>query len=192
MAEDRIKSAHEIAMERLASLSALTPEELDEQREKEYGPRGVAIAKKYLDGRLRSSELARELKRYQGKDGEAARKAFVSTLCESIGLQDKAQSMKAIDGIAAVAGKADFAGVKQEIETISGDFIREAERRRAEYTDLMRQKLVSTGISGSAVWPNVAEDDDWRRELKIIGVGYSERIGVIREKLSRFAGIEAG
>ena len=185
MAEDRIKSAREIAMERLASLSALTPEELDEQREKEYGPRGAAIAQKYLEGTLRSNELARELKRYQGKDGEAVRKAFISTLCESISLRDQAQSMKAIDGIAAVAGKADLGEMKREIETISREFIREAERRRAEYTDLMRQRLVSTGISGSAVWPNVAEDDDWRRELKKIGVGYSERVGVIREKLSR-------
>jgi hypothetical protein len=189
VAEDRIKSAREIAMERLASLSALTPEELDEQRKKEYGPRGAAIAQKYLEGTLRSSELARELKRYQGKDGEAVRKAFVSTLCESIGLQDVTKSMKAIDGIAAVAGKVDPGEMKREIETISGEFIREAERRRAEYTDLMRQKLVSMGISGSAVWPNVAEDDDWRRELKRIGVGYSERADVIREKLSELPGL---
>jgi len=184
VAEDRIKSAREIAMERLANMPALTPEELAEQREKEYGPRGIAIARKYLDGTLRSSELKRELKHYRGKDGEAVRKAFVSTLCKSIGLRDEAKSVKAIDGIAAVAGKADLAGMKQEIETISGEFRRQEEQRRAVYEDLEMENLNDLGISGTAVRPNVAGSEDWQQELAGIEAGYGERIGIIREKLS--------
>ena len=185
MAEDRIKSAREIAMERLAGLPALTPEELDEQRKKEYGPRGVAIAQKYLDGPLRSGELARELKRYQGKDGEVVRKVFVSALCESIGLRDQTRSLKAIDGIAAMTGKADLAGMKQEIETISGDFLRQEEQQRVVYEDLERQNLNDLGISGSAVRPNVAGSEDWQQELIRIEAGYSERLEVIKTILSK-------
>lgn len=183
MVEDRIKSAREIAMERLANLSALTPEELAEQREKEYGPRGEAIANKYLEGTLRSGELTGELKRYRGKDGEAVRKAFVITLYESIGLRDEAKSVKAIDGIAAVAGKADLAGMKQEIEVISGEFRRQEEKRRVACEDLEREKLNDLGISGSAVRPNVAGSEDWQRELASIEAGYCEGIEGIREKL---------
>ncbi len=185
MAEDRIKSAREIAMERLAGLSALTPEEMDEQREKEYGPRGVAIAQKYLDGPLRSGELTGGLKRYRGKDGEAVRKAIVSTLCESIGLRDQAQSVKAIDGIAAVAGKVDLGEMTREMEVISGEFRQREEQRRAVYEDLGREKLNDLGISGSAVRPNVAGSEDWQQELAGIEARYGERIGAIRESLSR-------
>ena len=104
MAEDRIKSAREIAMERLARMPALTPEELNEQREKEYGPRGKGIAGRYLDGPLRSSDLAGELRRYQGKEGEVVRKAFVSALCDAISLRDEAKSVRAIEGINAQIG----------------------------------------------------------------------------------------
>jgi len=192
VAEDRIKSAREIAMERLANLPALTPDELAEQREKEYGPRGATIAQKYLTGTLRSGELRRELGHYQGENKAAVRKGLISALCDAVVIWDRAGSTKAIDGLAMVINKAGLPEIRQEVETIAGDFIREVEQQRAEYTEVVRQKLVGMGISGSAVWPNMAEDDDWRQELKKIGAVYSEKFAPVKERLCQLAGIEVG
>ncbi|MBL7165577.1 MAG: hypothetical protein ISS55_03725 [Dehalococcoidales bacterium] len=189
MADDRIKSARELAMERLAGMPGMTPEEQTEQREKEHAPRGMAIAQKYLKGTIRSRDLESELEHYQGENRIAVRKGLISALCDAVVIWDGAGSTKAIDGLAAVMDKAGLTEIRQEVETIAGDFIREAEQRRAEYTEMARQKLVRMGISGSAVWPNVAEDDDWRQELKNIGAGYSENFALVKERLCRIAGI---
>ena len=190
MADDRIKSARELAMERLAGMPGMTPEEQAGQREKEYAPRGMAIAQKYLKGTIRSRDLESELEHYQGENRIAVRKGLISALCDAVVVWDGAGSTKAIDGLAAVMDKAGLTEIRQEVETIAGDFIREAEQRRAEYTEMARQKLVRIGISGSAVWPNVAEDDDWRQELKNIGAGYSENFAPVKEQLCRLAGVE--
>ena len=191
MADDRIKSARELAMERLAKISGLTPEEQAEQREKEYGPRGAAIAQKYLQGKVRSRELKSELEHYQDENRVAVRKGLVTALCDAVVIWDGAGSVKAIDGLLAVIDKAELGGIRQEVETIAGDFIREAEQRRTEYVELARQKLAGRGISGAAVWPNVAEDDDWRQDLKKIGAGYSEKFEPVKERLCRLAGVES-
>ena len=190
MEQDRIKSAREIAMERLASMPGLTPEELNEQREKEYGPRGTGIAARYLGGALRDSDLAGELRRYQGKEGEVVRKAFVSALCASISLGDEAKSVRAIEGIGVVAGGADLGGMKREVTAIAVELRQQEEQRRASYEDRGRQRLTRLGISGSAVRPNVAASEDWRQELAGIEAGYRERIESIREALRRIAGVQ--
>ena len=191
VADDRIKSARELAMERLAKISGLTPEEQAEQREKEYGPRGAAIAHKYLQDKIRSREIKSELEHYQGKNRIAVKKGLVSALCDAVVIWDGAGSVKAIDGLSAVIDKAELSGIRQDVETITRDFIGEAEQRRTEYTELARQKLTGKGISGSAVWPNVAEDDDWRQELKKIGAGYSEKFEPVKERLCQLVGVES-
>ena len=57
MKEEKIKSALEIAMEKVSDLPELTREEIEEQKEKEYGPVGDAVAKKYLSGTISDGEL---------------------------------------------------------------------------------------------------------------------------------------
>jgi hypothetical protein len=47
--EERIKSAFEIAMERISDLPELTPEEIAAQNEKKYGPIGKVIAGNYVN-----------------------------------------------------------------------------------------------------------------------------------------------
>jgi len=183
--EDRIKSAREIAMEKMASLPGLTPEELNGQREKEYAPRGVAIARRYLEGVLRSTELESELHRYQGKEAEIVRTALVSTLCEAVGLRDRAESLKAVDGIGALAGGADLAGTKQEMDAISAELEEKEEQQQAACEDREMKRLRGLGISGSAVRPNLSESEDWQQELARIESEYSQRLGDIRKRLAK-------
>ena len=50
-----IKSTLELAMEKAAKLPKLTPEEIRERQEREYGPLGRAIAERFLRGELPDS-----------------------------------------------------------------------------------------------------------------------------------------
>ncbi len=52
MEDQKIKTAREIAMEKIAKISKLTPEEVMEQKEREYKTRGGALAEMYLENTL--------------------------------------------------------------------------------------------------------------------------------------------
>lgn len=189
MENKRIKSALELAMERMAGMSQLTGEELMAQKEKEYQPRGAAIAHKYLEGALRERDLPTELRRYKGEEGEIVSKAVLSTLCQSIKIEDMSQSRKAIDGIQAVATTANLDEIRREAEAIFSEFYQQMEQRYATYEDRGREKLRELWLSGSAVSPNLEESQDWRQELSRLQSEYTSRIDKLRENLSRLIGI---
>ncbi len=99
MEDHRIKSAREIAMEKVANMAALTPEQVKQQKEREYKPRGEAIARKYLQGAVRGTDLPIELGKYHAEEQQIVKRALVSTLCESIDVEDMGKSKKALEGI---------------------------------------------------------------------------------------------
>ena len=188
MEEDRIKSAREIAMERLASVPQSTPEELEEQREREYGPRGVALANKYLEKKTREMDLQAELLGYRGKERETVNKAFLSTLLASITVEGMEKSLRAVDGIQAVTG-ASLEGVRREMRTVSTEFHRDQEQRRSVFEELEREKLRELGISGSAVRPRLEDSEDWHQESRRIQSEYDSRLGKLNETIRQLAGI---
>ena len=189
MGEDRIKSAREIATERLANMPGLTPEELREQREKEYAPRGTAIARRYLQGTLRSGELSAELERYQGQEAEVVKRALLTTLCDSITSGDCDTSLKALDGIAALAGEADLTGIRREVESLAAEHEERLRERRSVIERREKKKLSELGISGPAVRPNVSEGQEWLKESSQLQAAFGERAGAIRKSLLALFGL---
>jgi len=185
MEDKRIKSALEIAMEKAASLPDLTEAELTEQIEKEHRPRGITIARRYLDGALRQRDLEAELRRYTGRAGEIVRKAFLLTLCQSIEVADLARSRKAIDGIQALVGNRNLEAIKGEVAAICDEFRRQREERYSIYENREKEKLRKLWIAGSAVKPNLEESKDWQEEQGRIQSEYDSRINRLREELSR-------
>ena len=186
MEEDRIKSALEIAMEKAANMPGLSSEELNEQREREYKPRGIAIANKYLETPLKNSDLEVELHRYQGKEGEIVRKAFLSTLCQSIGFEDPEKGRRAIDGIQKLETAVPLHEMKEEVEKISEEFHQQRQQRYRVLEESEREKLQGLGISGSAVKPNLEDKENWQQEVKELQSVYDSRISKLREKLLNY------
>ena len=187
--DDRIKSALEIAMEKIAGMTELTPEEVDEQREREYRPRGETIANKYLQNTLRGKDLRSGLRKYKGREGEIVRKAFLSTLCQSLGMADIDKSLKAVDGIQIVETNMKLEEIKREIESVSLEFRQQTEQRRAVYENVAKEKLRERWISGTAVRPNPDESADWQRELAGVQSEYDARLGRLKDNLARLIGI---
>ncbi len=189
MAEKEIKSAFEIAMEKAASLDKLTPAELAAQREKEYGPRGAAIASRYMENRLRVSELKGELARYRDEEGKVVRVAFLRALCQSIRLDNTGGNARALEGLAAVTPGVSLDEVKKSIEEVAASFINEVGGKRAACEEKERERLLVLGISGSAVRPVLEGSEAWREELEKARSEHEARFNAFKADLGRLAGI---
>ena len=99
----QIKSSIELAMEKMAKLPKLTEDEIRERQEKEYGPQGQAIARRFLTGDLPETRLEVELFKHEDERGKIVRKAFSTSLCQAIDLEDAETTAKVLEAIKALA-----------------------------------------------------------------------------------------
>lgn len=184
MDEERVKSALEIAMERISELPELTPEEIAEQKEKEWWPVGLAISNRYLQGQIREDELEADLNGHRGEPGEIVRRAFISNMCQSIQLEDVSKADRAFDGLAVIAGEGDsLEGAQRDFLQVRREFEREKEIVSNKFASLLRTELENGGISGSAVRPNVAGNETWKRNLSGMFRSYTPKLDKIRGRL---------
>ena len=188
MKEEKIKSALEIAMEKISDLPELTKEEIEEQKEKEYVPVGEAVAKKFLSGTISDSELPMELAQYPGSPGHIVRRSLVEALCREIRLENEdAISGKALTGVRLLASArvGVVEGMGDEFRKIVDDYGRMKEEKSRQYDVLARERLEKLGVSGFAVQPNLSEDPGWKEQLQEIQNSFEPRLADIREKLQR-------
>ncbi|MDD5093799.1 MAG: hypothetical protein PHV74_05395 [Dehalococcoidia bacterium] len=185
MEKDRIKSAREIAMERVAKMSSLSPEQVKQQKEREYGPRGEAIARKYLQGAVRGTDLQAELDRYPSQEAQIVRRSLVSTLCESINLDDMDRNVKALEGIRTILKiQNDFKTTERELGTIAVQFAQDARQEYEMCEKMGIERLKNLGISGSAAKPNVKGTDDWRHRDERIRQDYAPKVDQVKKTIA--------
>lgn len=188
MEDPVIKSAMEIAMEKIARMQKLTPEELTEQQEREYKPRGEAIANKYMGSMLKVADLDIELGRYHGAEREIVKKSILSSLMQSISLEGNEKSQRAIAGMKILAPKVDLEEISTEVSAIFAEFHQEKERKYSIYEAVEQEKLRQLGISGSAVKATLNGNRDWQNGLHETHQTYDLRLTNIKGKLSRHIG----
>ncbi len=188
MEEHRIKSAREIAMEKMAGIAGLTPEEISKQKENECRPIGEAIAGKYLARAIREADLRIELGKYTGEEARVVRRALIERLCRSIEPGDVEGGRRALEGVQMLAGPGSrFEEMRKEFESISGDFEQETVRAYGAQERIESQRLRKLGISGSAIIPNLREREDWQQEESRIKREYDLRLDNLRNSLMRTA-----
>ena len=186
MEEERIKSALELAMERVKALPELTPEEIAAQKEKEFGPVGISLAMKYMSGAIAADELPSDLGRHAPDRRSVIRRALISSLCGEILAEASPETaMKALKGISLIAPERSefFASVEANISGILSEFEVEKKNRFHAFDDLANEKLRTLGISGSAVRPNMSESEEWNAALDRIKQAYEPRLESIRKNL---------
>lgn len=185
--EEKIKSALEIAMEKVARLPELTPEEIAAQKEKEYGPVGEALYLKYLEGTLGSRDLPSELDKYRGEEGRIVRRALILSLCRSIQFEDARKARSAMQGIALLAARDgdNLDEARKEFEQILGEIDREIQQKLQIFEASAKAKLKSRGISGSAIRLNPKADPGWLQELARTRRDHAPRMEKLRITLMR-------
>jgi hypothetical protein len=183
--EEEIKSALEIAMERISGLPQLTPEEIVEQKEKEYKPIGETLCQKYLEGKMTENELSSEVDKRPSVQGRIIRRALILSLSRSIQLEDPIIAGRALKGLTQVGvqdkGFCEDAG--RRLDQIFGDFLQDKNARSREFENLSRERIQNLGVSGSAVRPNLVADESLQAELARIRQAYEPRLEELRNML---------
>jgi hypothetical protein len=184
--EERVKSAFEIAMERISLLPELTPEEIAAQKEKECAPIGNGISQRYLVGAISDGELPAELDRYPGDRQQIIRRALIAGLCRAIRLEDEGGvARKALKGMSQLASAKGgfFEDAVKDFEQILSEFEQEQEDNSREFEVLARERLRDLGISGSALRPNLNADQHWQQKLGKIRQAYEPRLDDFKQRL---------
>jgi hypothetical protein len=184
MEEQRIKRAWEIAQEKIASRPDLSADALRRQKEREFEPIGEAIAKKYLGGAIRATELKTEFSKYRSAEGQIVKRALISRLVQSIEPGEAAGSKRAMDGLQIFTGpNSHFAEARDAFEKIVSEFEGKVLQQRKEFEALEREKLKKLGITGSAIRPNVKENQDWQQMQSKIRQSYDVKVNKLRKGL---------
>ncbi len=189
--EEGIKSAFELAMERISGLPKLTPEEKAEQKEREYAPIGKSIAVKYMDGALADSELPIQLKRYDGIHQRIIRRAMISSLCREINFANSRETVRrAWNGFARIAPdqRSALESIEKSFWEISEEFEAAKRQRSSEFIISANEGIKKLGISGSAIRPNLNENEQWEQELSEVQKAYGPRLENIVDRLMRELG----
>jgi hypothetical protein len=184
--EERVKSAFELAMERISAMPELTQEEIAAQKEKQYRPVGESIAGRYLKGLLSGSEILRELDKYRDEPRQTVRRGLVSALCAKIHLQEEPETVeKALQGLGQLSPgkKSLLEKAEQDFRKIEDAFEQEKDKRSSDFENAAAQMIGTLGISGSAVTPNLNENEDWQKELARMRRTCETRLKALRSEL---------
>ena len=180
-----IKSAWELAMEKVEKLGKLSPEELRRQKEEKYGSIGQGLAEKYLTG-LALRDVKIELDKYKGEERELVRAALASKLIDAIELGDAERLSKVLEGISELNLKSreGLAGIRAEIEQLFAECREAEQKKRREVETAARGVLHQLRISGSAIGSvNPEVVPEWKNELDKIALPYRERLDSLKARL---------
>jgi hypothetical protein len=176
MGNREIKSSIELAMEKVAEMSRLTPEELAEQLRKEFAPLGRALALRFMEGRIDGEKLATELGRYTGDPASIVRHALLSELKRSVGLEDTGKNARVFEALEALGTDIASTDLRQRAARIAEEYQKERERTEERFATEYRASLQKRGIAGSALRPNLRDSRGLKARLSEPRKMYGDRL----------------
>ena len=180
----KIKSTIELAMEKAAKLPKLTKQEIRQQQEKAYGPRGRAIAGRFLAADLAEGDLEGELSGYGGEQGEIVREAFLEEMCQALNLEDAEATARAFEGIRALVGDDHVEEASRRVRGNLGDYQEQRRREFARVEAAEAEVLRELGVSGSAIRLNMEQSQRWRETRSQLLERFRPSLDEIRRELS--------
>jgi hypothetical protein len=183
-----IKSAWELAMEKVDKLGKLSPEELRHQKEDKWKSIGQGLAEKYLSGSsLRDLKL--ELDKHKGEEGELVRVALASRVIDAIELGDAERLSKVVEAISGLKLKSGdgLPTARVGMEGLFAEYREAEQKKRHEVETAARAVLHQLRISGSAIGSvNPEVVPEWKNELDKIAQPFRERLDDMKAKLAGF------
>lgn len=178
-----IKSAWEIAMEKVDKLEELTPEELKKQEEDRYSLIGQALADKYLSG-LDLRQLEVDLDKYRDKERELLRQVVTSKLASAIELGNYGRLEKVMDGISYLNQMEVPGETVDEFKKLFHEYEQADQKAREELEGSAGEILHQLGISGSAIGAlNPKAIGECQQDLDRLAQPYRERLEPLKQRL---------
>ena len=191
---DEIKSAREIAREKIDGLGEVTEEE---RLRWKYIPEGETLANRYLN---KGCNLTEEIKKHDEKAGVYIKEGVESVLLASIGLpqneQSESRNKRAMDGLKII--KVDKAAVEDVLDNIRNIFDhytgqgkqqREQtyESLKAEFKNKLDQAIEQQLGAVAGLEGNVESlpqfQEEWRRTLVMLDSEYTNILDGYKQEL---------
>ncbi len=171
-----IKSTLDLVLEKTRHLS-LSSREKREIAEQELEKRINGLLQKYQDGILTLAELETEYMSIAEKDKQTADRVLIE---EIVGRLDPRENNAPLFEALARLGGTGTAGLESVVDEYRDAYRIAAERR---FVDLKNMLARNYRISGSAVVPNLAVDEPWRRQEWEIAAGFKKSLAHVREEM---------
>jgi hypothetical protein len=178
-----IKSAREIAQEKVSKLGELSPEERREQKQGKCCLIGKSLAEKYLsqyDIRL----LGGELNKHNDQDRKLIKQAAVDRLIEGINFNYSSKLDKISQGILTLVDTATAIETLDTIKELFQEYEEAENRERQEIEKAGREILHQLRVSGTAVGQiNIRAKKEWEKRLTQLTGPFEERLNDLKQKL---------
>ena len=179
-----IKSAREIAQEKVSKLGELSPEEKKGQQQDRCRTIGKSLAEKYLsqyDIRLLETELNKD----NAQDKELIRQAAIHRLIEGIDLRYGSALDKISQGILTLANDAKAIETIGKIKDLFQEYAESENRARQEIEDAGMEILHQLRIAGTAISQiNIRAKEEWEQRLNQLTAPFEERLKHLKQELS--------
>ncbi len=178
-----IKSAREIAQEKVSKLGELSPEERREQRQDKCRLIGKSLAEKYLsqyDIRI----LEAELNKHSDQDKKLIKQAAVDRLTEGINLNYGSTLDKISQGILTLANTATAIETLDKIKEFFQEYKESENRERQDIEKTGREILHQLRVSGTAIGQiNIRAKEEWEKKLTQLTGPFEERLNHLKQGL---------
>jgi len=171
-----IKSTLDLVLEKTKNLT-LSSEEKDEQKQKEIENRIKGMIQKYQDGILLKNQLITDYEILKKDYNILQNNSLIIEITKRIEPdQDNRPLLEVLQECCATNTAA--------IETIIENFRKayfEASQNRIKR--LKEDLALQYNITGSAVLPNLAADEQWRQEAREMRAGYVDQLNRVKDNL---------
>lgn len=174
-----IKSTIELAMERTRKFS-ISEREREEIKQREILQKATSLFHRYREGHLALNEILKQIERMEKKTATEVKEYLLSQWIDSLSLDDEEERI--FRGIESL-GQGKIDKVKQKFHSLASQY-GEGKKKAEETVKAQRREILrASGIYGSAVEPNLEEDEFWRKENEKLGVSYQTALDEIKKQL---------
>ncbi len=174
-----IKSSIELAMERTKKF-AISEREREEIKQREVLQKATGFFHRYLEGELSLSDIQKQIGRMEEKAAAQAREYLLSQWIDALSLDDEGE--KILKGIESLEQR-NIDKAKQKFHSLLSEYGEEKEKAKEMVKAERREILRTAGIYGTAVEPNLEEDELWRKENEKLDHAHKRTLDEIKEEL---------
>lgn len=183
MGEGKVKTALELAMEKVNAMPKLDADALLEERKKESTDKGEAIAHKYLQNMHHKTDIRSDIYQIEGQQQEFVRSAALNSLVNELSLTQPEQNRHILEGIEQIYDGFSITRFQEKIDRIIDDFQKELQKAGSKVHRSLVDQLQKQGITGTAVTPNLTASAAWREKYAEISAGYTGKLYKLQSAL---------
>lgn len=149
----KMKSALEIALEKVKNLDDRAKKEAMEMEQQKYIQAALSLGNSFLQGKTKAEKIKESINRYPEENREAALKAFLTVITSKMDLANTPDILKTV-----LLLKEDDAEVRQACQKAEKLYHGQRRKWQEEITalkqnsaEVMREKLAAGGIKGTAL-----------------------------------------